>query len=122
MFQKIVLIIAVIVLIIALVVISFALSNSSDNQVWPPLVPSCPDYWIMDGSGNNTICTNIKNLGTCSPQSGNAPAIKDHLTMNFNGSTYTGSNGLCAKYNWANTCGLSWDGITYGVPNPCSST
>ena len=80
---------------------------------WPPLIPQCPDYWFMDPSSN---CVNIRNLGTCSPQSG-----KKHLIMNFNTPAYTGSNGNCAKYTWANNCNVSWDGITYGVNNPCSS-
>ena len=35
---------------------------------------------------------------------------------------FTGSNGTCAKYSWANKCDVSWDGITYGVENPCNST
>ena len=81
------------------------------------MTPDCPDWWISDGSGNNTICTNIKDLGTCPPQSGN-----DHLIMNFNDPAFTGSNGTCAKYTWATKCGVSWDGITYGVNNPCQTS
>ena len=42
--------------------------------------------------------------------------------MNFNNAPYTGTTGACAKYNWANNCGVSWDGITYGVNNPCQTT
>jgi hypothetical protein len=115
-FQKYVLLIAIVILIIALVIIGFALSYSK-AQNWPPLVPSCPDYWEIDGSGNNTTCTNVQDLGTCPSNTGN-----QHLVMNFNSSNFTGANGLCAKYNWATNCGVSWDGITYGVNNPCQST
>jgi hypothetical protein len=115
-FQKFVLFTAIIILIISLIFIGIALSNSK-NQVWPPMIPECPDYWVVDGSGNNTTCINTKDLGTCQPQNG-----KRHLVMNFNGPAYTGSNGLCAKYTWANNCGVSWDGITYGVNNPCQTT
>ena len=115
-FQKFVLFAAIIILIITLVFIGMALNFSTD-QKWPPMIPTCPDFWQIDGSGNNTTCINVKNLGTCPPQSGDA-----HLTMNFNTSTFAGSNGLCAKYNWAKKCGISWDGITYGVANPCQTT
>lgn len=115
-FQKIVLFVAIVLLIIALVVIGIALSYST-NQTWPPMTPSCPDYWSIDGSGNNAVCINVKDLGTCPPQSG-----QQHLTMNFNGPAFTGSNSLCAKYTWANNCGVTWDGITYGVNNPCQTT
>jgi hypothetical protein len=112
-FQKIILIVALIILILCLVFIGVTLGYSKNNTQWPPLIPQCPDYWFMDPSSN---CVNIRNLGTCSPQSG-----KKHLIMNFNTPAYTGSNGNCAKYTWANNCNVSWDGITYGVNNPCSS-
>lgn len=113
-FQKIILIIAVIILIITLVFIGVVLSYSKNSTTWPPLVPECPDYWIMDPSNN---CVNTKGLGTCPPKSG-----QQHLIVNFNTPTYTGDNGLCAKYTWANNCGVSWDGITYGVDNPCTTS
>ena len=115
-FQKIVLIIAIIILIITLVVMGLALGSAA-GESWPPLLPDCPDWWIADGSGNNSTCINIKDLGVCKAKSGDK-----HQTMNFNGSVFTGSNGLCAKYNWANKCKVSWDGITYGVENPCTAT
>jgi hypothetical protein len=116
-FQKFVLFAAIIILIIALVIIGISLTYAKDTQVWPPLTAQCPDYWTIDGSGNNALCTNIKDLGTCAPQSG-----KQHLTMNFNTPAFTGSNGNCAKYTWAKNCGVSWDGITYGINNPCQTS
>jgi hypothetical protein len=115
-FQKFVLFTAIIVLIIALIFIGIALSYSND-VTWPPMVPQCPDYWLSDGSGNNSTCINVKDLGTCKPQNGDK-----HLVMNFNGPAFTGSNGACAKYTWANNCDVSWDGITYGVNNPCQTS
>ena len=114
-FQKLILFIAIVILIIALVFIGIALSYSKDKQ-WPPMVPECPDYWTVDGSGNNTTCINVKDLGTCAPQNGDK-----HLTMNFNLPAFSGSNEMCAKYKWARNCGLSWDGVTYGVTNPCQT-
>jgi len=113
-FQKIVLFAAIIILIISLVFIGIALSYSSDQQEWPPMIPECPDYWTMDASG---ICVNSKDLGICPAQSG-----QDHLIMNFNIPAFTGSNELCSKYTWAQQCKVAWDGITYGVSNPCQTT
>ena len=115
-FQKIILLIAIVILIIALIFIGISLTYSRDKQ-WPPLVPECPDYWTIDGSGNNTTCVNLKNLGTCPPQNG-----MRHLRMNFNSPEFAGSNEMCAKYTWAKNCGISWDGITYGVSNPCQNS
>ena len=115
-FQKIVLFSAIIILIIALIIIGITLSNSTDKN-WPPVLSNCPDFWTMDGSGNNPQCVNTKDLGTCPPNSGS-----QHLTMDFNSAPYVGSNSSCAKYTWAKKCGISWDGITYGVNNPCQSS
>jgi hypothetical protein len=116
-FQKIVLYSAIIILIIILVLIGIALSYSK-NETWPPMVPSCPDWWIVDGSGNNATCVDVKDLANDMCR-GNSKDV--HLKKNFNTAQYSGSNGNCSKYNWANSCGVSWDGITYGVTNPCSS-
>ena len=113
-FQKTVLFVAIVILIISLILIGFVLSAGKDND-WPPMVPNCPDYWITDGS-SNTKCINVKDLGTCP-----APSGSKHLTMDFSVAPYVGSNSACAKYTWAKKCGVSWDGITYGVSNPCQS-
>ena len=115
-FEQTVLFGAIIILIIALIVIGFALSKSTDDS-WPPMVPACPDYWTIDGSGNTATCVNVQNLGTCPPRSGD-----QFLKMDFNIAPFNGSDGLCNKYTWANKCGISWDGITYGVSNPCSTS
>lgn len=108
-FQKTVLIIAVIVLIVSLVFIGIVLRGLKYDE-WPPVVGSCPDYWVdqSPSGGHGSVCANVKNLGTCNTK-----------VMNFNTKAFTGSNELCAKYNWATNCDVSWDGITYGVSNPC---
>jgi hypothetical protein len=111
-FQKIILYSAIIILIIILIIIGISFRYAKKEQ-WPPLLPECPDYWIADGSGNNTQCINVKDLGSC-PANGTK-----HLTMNFNNAPFVGSNGNCAKYTWANRCNVTWDGITYGANNPC---
>ena len=116
-FQKIVLYSAIIILIIALVIIGIALSYAKDSQVWPPVVPDCPDYWVIDGSGNNATCINIKDLGTC-PATGESK----HQSVNFNQAPFVGSDETCAKYTWAKRCEVTWDGITYGVNNPCQTS
>lgn len=108
-FQKTVLIIALVILLIVLLIIGGSLMAAKSSS-WPPMVPNCPDWWVMDGSGKSSTCVNVKNLGTCSQKS-----------MDFNKPIFTGSNGTCAKYNWATKCKVAWDGITYGVNNPCSS-
>jgi hypothetical protein len=117
-FQKIVLIIAVVILILLLIFIGITLKGSQ-SKIWPPVIGDCPDYWIdRDISGNGGRCVNEKDLGTCQPASG-----QPHLVMDFNNQLFTGANGMCAKYKWAQNCNVSWDGITYGtLTNPCDTT
>jgi hypothetical protein len=109
-FQKIVLTAAIVILIIALIFIGLALRAGQKNMSWPPVVGDCPDYWV-DTKGSGANCVNVKNLGTCKTKS-----------MNFTTSNFTGSNGTCNKYTWATNCGVSWDGITYGVSDPCDAS
>jgi hypothetical protein len=115
-FQKIVLIIAIVLLIITLVFIGMALNKAKSQEQWPPMIADCPDYWV-DLSGNGSECVNTHSLGTC-----NIPTKGGQNAMDFTASTFTGSNEMCAKYTWAKGCGVTWDGITSGVPNPCSSS
>lgn len=109
-FQRIVLIVAVCLFIVCMILIIYVMRKSKSNQQWPPLIGACPDYWI-DLSGNGDQCTNPMNLGTC-----------NITTMNFDTPPYTGTGGTCAKYNWATGCGVTWDGITSGVQNPCDAS
>jgi hypothetical protein len=112
-FQKAVLTIATIFLILFLVLIGVSLSYSSAEEQWPPVIGSCPDYWV-DLSGNGEACFNTQSLGTC-----NIPSEGKDNTKNFNQIPYNGSRGACAKYKWANSCNVTWDGLTYGIENPC---
>lgn len=116
-FQKLILIVAGLILIIILVFIGINLANMKSNLTWPPNIPQCPDYWELDVSGNDIVCKNVLNLGKCSSSTGSTNEV-----VNFSTSDFTGNNALCSKYTWAKNCGVSWDGITYGVDNPCSTT
>ena len=123
-FQKSVLIIAVIILIIILIVIGYLLVKSPANQTWPPLIGQCPDYWV-DFSGNGANCVNVKSLGDCSGNMNCPNAINNTPSsgMNFNTNSFTNAQtGLCNKYIWASTNGITWDGVWPDYPSPCSST
>jgi hypothetical protein len=114
-FQKTIIVIAIIILIIGLIFVGVSLKTNKENNVWPPIVGDCPDYWI-DLSGNGSACFNRQSLGKCNLPRGNIKNTKD-----FNTSTFTGQNGKCAKYTWAKRCGVIWDGITSGITNPCTN-
>lgn len=110
-FQKYLIIFALIVLIICLIIIGATIQYSK-NGTWPPEYPECPDYFdVVSSSPTGSICNNKLKLGQPRCQG----------IMDFSGPTFSGTAGLCNKYKWATNCKISWDGITYGVDNPCSS-
>jgi hypothetical protein len=114
-FQKSLLVISIIVLILVLIFIGLALSKSKQDIEWPPIVGKCPDYWV-DLETDGKACFNKHKLGKC-----NIPERDNKNTKNFNEPPFNSSEELCAKYKWASSCGVTWDGITYGVKNPCDS-
>jgi hypothetical protein len=107
--QSIILTLAIVILLIILIVIGINISISQNKQTWPPVTGDCPDYWLDRGKGGSQCVVNAKknNLGLA------------RSPMDFSLPIYSGSNGPCVKYTWANKNKVSWDGITYGVPNPC---
>jgi len=112
-FQGMVLMITGILLVVSIFFVVILLYNSKNELEWPPLIGDCPDYWI-DLSGNGARCVNVHDLGTCSNHDPN----NKHLNMNFT------RFDDCAKFNWAQGCGVSWDGISYGYgsTSPCEPT
>ena len=106
-FQMTTLKIAGFVLLIIIILLALILYFPSNSQVWQPMIPNCPDYF-EDVNGDGSNCINTHNIGS--------PVVSSE---NFTVAPYIGTNGNCAKYNWATTNNLTWDGITYGVQNPC---
>ncbi len=103
-FQQIVILIATILLIVALVFIGYTLYNHQFNKQFPPVTADCPDFWVAEKDG----CSNPKNLGNCKGP------------MNFNQDRFKGNDGNCNKSKWANSCNVSWSGITNN-PDVCKS-
>ena len=100
-FQTIVLYVASIFLILLMIIMSILLYQKKQNIVYPPVIANCPDYWLDESTDTYGKCVNRKNLGNCKP-----------AEMDFTGSFWTGTEGLCRKYKWAKECNLTWDGIT----------
>ena len=107
-FQSTVLIIAVILLIICITLIGISIRKARRSLEWPPKTAICPDYWTDLGE-NGSKCTNL------GEKYGNGK-IKE---MNFSVAPYVCKDSACAKYRWANSNGILWDGITSGSMNPC---
>lgn len=104
-FQQIVILIATILLIVALIFIGYTLYNHRFNKKFPPVTGECPDFWVAEKDG----CANPHHLGG-----------KCTGPVNFNQNKYKGHDGNCNKSKWANSCNVSWAGIT-NDPNVCKS-
>ena len=108
-FQKSVFFIFLIIFVISIIFIIIGLRNSSSKTTWPPIIGSCPDYWL-NSPDKDGLCINNKKLGTC-----------NNKEMDFSVAPFIGTNSLCEKYKWANSCNVIWDGIS-NVTNPCNNT
>jgi len=137
-FQQIVFGISIIIVLIFSIFAYYMVKNGIQNQAYPPTTFNCPDYWI-DVCGNGSMCLNANdvpyNAATCpSDPSLNSSYTFDlslnNLSLSPTVSTFYAPDftnyTACQKYEWAQQCAtssapLSWDGITYGVPNPCAT-
>ena len=58
-FQEIVIYVALVIMIIALIVVFMMLYYSSDKNQFPPIIGSCPDFWVINDRGE---CANHANI------------------------------------------------------------
>jgi hypothetical protein len=145
-FQKSVVIFFGILLVVILIFLGVTLNKSNASEPWPPATSACPDYWLdfpyntTSGApipnyvaGSQCVGTNdAKNVGMNlgkniianqpNPKGGPNISQSKNLSGTVDGYTFTGTNGACNKRNWATFNDISWDGITYGVSNPCYAT
>jgi hypothetical protein len=118
-FYNIVLIVAVVLLILTLTYIGVKIVYKKDTAVFPPVVSTCPDYWtqtadqgcIIPGAGgknlpNSTIAANTPGI-YIDPVTGNQ-------SIKFTDPKWskTALSTTCAQQAWANTYGITWDGVT----------
>ena len=131
-FQKWTIGIFTIILVIILIYLGMNINTPNTSKPWPPLTANCPDYWAdVNGDGSNCIATKDNNTGdwtsfnTSNPittASTTSPSSFTSTVPNFvTNAEYIGANGTCAKYKWATTNKISWDGITYGTTLNCKT-
>ena len=89
--------VASLILIIMLAFVGYSLYAHNFNQKFPPVTAECPDFWTIK---EKNICENPKNLGNCTGP------------VNFNQERFQGAEGDCNKSKWAQSCNVSWSGIT----------
>lgn len=99
-FQSTVLIVSSIILVLMLLVVTYLIYKQKNSMLWPPEVSQCPDYWKVVGTDK---CENVLGLGEgkC-------------MNADFSGADWKGAGGLKKKSEWAENCGVVWDGISNG--------
>jgi hypothetical protein len=96
-FQRNTTIVALVILILVLLIVAFMMYRAKKNAAWPPMISECPDYFEVVAPEK---CNNVRSLGTC------------FGTIDFSGPNFQGQAGLKSKKQWAESCGVVWDGIT----------
>jgi hypothetical protein len=126
-------IIAVITIILLLTVVGVSLSSNETKTDWPPMQTKCPElYKLSTFQNEENICkiNNTNFAGYGHDISGNDgtnsryPKIGDNascVSVDTSHADFTGIDGDCNKYKWAQNCGVSWDGI-YDNPSLCDSS
>ena len=97
--------IAMVVLLVFCIMAYHSTNIDIQKKKWPPTISACPDYWVEDNSGGETLCNNTKNLGldTC-------PKVVNMDEFEYDSKLL--ANNDCDKAKWARSCNLTWDGIT----------
>ena len=91
-FQKTVLTVAIVLFIILMLLIAVMMTSAKNNEVYPPQIGQCPDYWQLVAGGK---CLNSQNLGK------NCTSPMDFSKMDNK-----------KKFDFAKGCNITWDGIT----------
>jgi len=112
--KQLVVLVASIALILCVIFLIISTRRAMYNKPWPPVVNECPDKWVKEGN----LCKDVHEINTTCPSE--AASNNSPTSVNFTTAVYTGHNGKCAKRNYANDCGATWQGIT-DVPMECES-
>ena len=106
-FKPVFLVIVVVLFILGLIYVFYKTDEEASKRNWPPSISKCPDYWVQDLTSDQTICTNVKNLGL---ETNSCPTPLNVDTFIYESKLLSQDD--CAKALWARSCNLTWDGIT----------
>lgn len=123
-FQSIVIVILGILLIITIIAFYYIASSRGNNMPFPPSIPVCPDYYYQTAELQDGTIT-CKAMPSMEKTLNNAGVTNQRCsTPTFTPQYYSGTNANCLKYTWFSNCNSipAWEGITYGVNNPCATT
>jgi hypothetical protein len=98
-FKKTVLMVALTIFLGMLLIMALIIKNSYKNQIFPPEVGQCPDYWEPI-QGSKKCKATANNKGTYS-EGAESKELADDIPT-----------GRIENCNWARDNKVNWDGIT----------
>ena len=112
-FQNNVVRIATIVFIAFMALVSLMLLLAKQNQQFPPMYPTCPDYYKLVNEGGPKCDLQFTAMVPNISATGGDPAQPCNK-LNVGDGVYKGwsTDALKKKKKWANDCGVTWDGVT----------
>ena len=107
--------VAFIILLIVLIMMGIAMHKQDTDAVFPIYASDCPDGWGMEEKGCKVPSADFQNYPMY-PEMMEDPRYKgpgkivqeeEPGVLSFNKNAT-----ICEKKTWANTVGVSWDGVT----------
>ena len=101
--------------VLLLGLVAYMISSSKNVQIFPATINECPDYYDLNSSN---VCVANTNVWNTSSMSAGCSSInfksgqKWSTGVSYNTPGTGKSSGICAKKQKANSCKISWDGIT----------
>lgn len=129
-FYFIVILIAIVLFTLVVLFLYYNMNSKDKKGVYPPVVNTCPDFWVMDASGRCVVppystleAGNVGNFDAAqaytSPVtygffdgSGSGPFQSDAIDFRDDRWTSLGGSSLCNQQKWANNYNISWDGVS----------
>ena len=101
---------------IVLAILAFIMYYAKQNQLYPPISQTCPDYYSLSSDGT---CNYNPDAWTIGERERSIHTGDPCRYVNFETDVYTNNpdgyghlSGACKKQQWATDCGVTWDGIT----------
>ena len=112
-FQNNVVRIATIVFIAFMALVSLMLLLAKENQQFPPMYPTCPDYYGLIDDGGPKCEVKFPQMVSSDSATGGNPAMSCRK-LDLTNPAYKGweTQQLKNKRKWAEDCGVTWDGVS----------
>ena len=108
-FYKNVLISTILSAILLIAIVGAIMFFFKNNEIYPPVIDACPDYYNFDASTN--MCNRTTALDPPPTTSSGCNSINFTTSQYLLPGASVGS-GICNKRDKATLCGATWDGIT----------